>query len=140
MNFSDKPILACPVHVQPNEHKQSPRFRLPAEQQGRWVLKTFDLFEVCKLCFKSSCSLNNLLKANGFDVCKSSSGSQAVKWAKEGKLKQLEEYCLQDAKLTYEISAALRARLPLSGWSNSPLVVCTRQGDSSSISFECGVQ
>jgi hypothetical protein len=38
-------------------------------------LKLFDYFEVSRLGFSSSCSLNNLLKANGKEV-KSSSGAQ----------------------------------------------------------------
>ena len=45
-------------------------------------MKLFDYFEVCRLGFGSSCSLNNLLKANGEEV-KSSSGAQAVQWAAE---------------------------------------------------------
>jgi hypothetical protein len=71
-------------------------FGLSPEKQGQWVLKSFDLFEVCRLCFRSSCSLNNLLKANGHEV-KSSSGSQAVQWAAEGQWDLLEDYCMQVA-------------------------------------------
>lgn len=69
-------------------------FGLSPEKQGQWVLKSLDLFEVCRLCFRSSCSLNNLLKANGHEV-KSSSGSQAVQWAAEGQWDLLEDYCMQ---------------------------------------------
>lgn len=49
-----------------------------------WISKLFDLFEVCRLGFDSSCSLQALLDANGFSQGKSASGLQAVKWAKEG--------------------------------------------------------
>ena len=44
-------------------------------------MKVFDYFEICKLVFSSSCSLNALMTVNGEDV-KSSSGMQAVYWAR----------------------------------------------------------
>lgn len=94
------------------------RFGADAERQGRWVEKLFDIFEVCKLGLGSSCSLNNLLKANGHDV-KSSNGMQAVIWARQKRWRQLEDYCMKDTVLTYEISArALKEPivLPLTGW------------------------
>ncbi len=83
------------------------------------MLKTFDYFEVCKLCFKSSCGLNNLLRANNYEV-KSSSGTQAIQWAKQRDWTSLEEYCLRDARLTYEISVSAQAVIiPLTGWEGS---------------------
>jgi hypothetical protein len=91
------------------------RFSIPEEQQGRWILKLFDYFEVCKLAFGSSCSLNNLLKANGEDV-KSSCGSQAIEWAREGKWDLLEDYCMKDTMLTHKISTRGTVNIPLTGW------------------------
>jgi hypothetical protein len=91
------------------------RFNIPDEQQGRWVLKLFDYFEVCKLAFGSSCSLNNLLKANGEDV-KSSSGAQAIEWAKNQEWELLEDYCMQDTVLTHKISTRAVVHIPLTGW------------------------
>jgi hypothetical protein len=102
------------------------RFRIPKEQHGKWVLKTFDFYEVCKLCLGSSCSLNNLLMTNGYEV-KSSSGMQAVKWAKEKNWKSLEEYCMNDAILTYEISMTSDVTLPLTRWPNNIRVACARK-------------
>jgi hypothetical protein len=78
-------------------------------------LKLFDYFEVCLLGFSSSCSLNNLLKANGEEV-KSSSGAQAVQWAAEKKWKLLEDYCMQDTILTHCISVHSFVCIPLTGW------------------------
>jgi hypothetical protein len=71
-----------------------PRFNIPADKQGQWVLKTFDYFEICKLCFASSCSLNKLLRANGHEE-KTAEGKMAVEWAREGRWELIEEYCLQ---------------------------------------------
>lgn len=97
------------------------RFGVPDAQHGRWVLKTLDYFEICKLCFGSSCSLKNLLAANGHEA-KSSSGLQAIEWAREGRWKEVEDYCMRDAILTHGIccrgSAEKAVRLPLTGWSH----------------------
>jgi uncharacterized protein YprB with RNaseH-like and TPR domain len=108
------------------------RFNISAEQQGQWVLKTLDLFEVCKLCFGSSCSLKNLLAANGLEQ-KSSHGLQAIEWAKQGNWKDVEEYCMRDAMLTHQVSSRLQGTImiPLTGWSHP---IFFSGGDS--ISFE----
>lgn len=91
------------------------------------MLKTFDLFEVCKLCFNSSCSLNNILRANGHEA-KSGTGVLAIEWARRGEWDKVESYCMQDAIKTHQIcSAAADAAvtIPLTGWSHG--VVCTRK-------------
>lgn len=97
------------------------QFGVPAEQQGRWMLKLFDYFEICRLCYRSSCSLDNLLRHNGYTELKTSSGLQAVQWAEEGQWDMLEEYCMQDTVLTHKISSEHRqgsciVHLPLTGW------------------------
>ena len=126
------------------------QFNVCPQRQGQWVLKTLDLFEVCKLCFGSSCSLKNLLQANGMEQ-KSSHGLQAIEWAKQGNWKDVEDYCMKDAMLTHEISvrcnsnsgsakenASSRAAspvvvVPLTGWSHPVhFAVCKVSG---SISF-----
>jgi hypothetical protein len=79
---------------------------------------------VCKLAFGSSCSLNNLLKANGEDV-KSSCGTQAIEWAREGQWQLLEDYCMRDTILTHKIStSASSVCIPLTGWGKD--VTCVR--------------
>lgn len=101
------------------------RLGVPDEQQGRWVLKTFDFFEICKLCFGSSCSLKNLLAANGHES-KSSTGLQAIEWAKQERWDKVEAYCMRDAILTHRICASSKpVVLPLTGWSHS--VECVRK-------------
>jgi hypothetical protein len=78
------------------------RYGVPQARYRLWYMKLFDYFEVidsffvecfanslkksklqiCKVLLGSSCSLNNLLLANGRQV-KTSSGMQAVVWARE---------------------------------------------------------
>ena len=118
------------------------RFNVCPKRQGQWVLKTLDLFEVCKLCFGSSCSLKNLLQANGMEQ-KSSHGLQAIEWAKQGNWKDVEDYCMRDAMLTHQISVCNNedsvtsstgvVTAPLTGWSHPVhIAVCKVTG---SISF-----
>jgi hypothetical protein len=102
------------------------RFRVSKERQASWVAKTFDLYEVCKLCLGSSCLLNNLLRRNGYKV-KSSSGLQAIRWARSGDWQSLEDYCMDDAMLTHSISSASRVILPLTGWPETVVVECVRE-------------
>lgn len=101
------------------------RFGIPPQQHAAWVLKTFDYFEVCKLCFASSCSLNKLLLANGYQP-KISHGLQAIEWANQGRWEDVEEYCMSDAMLTHSICTSEKAiMLPLTGWSHP--VTCVKQ-------------
>lgn len=75
-------------------------------------MKLFDYFEVCKIYFGSSCSLNRLLEINGEEV-KTSSGMQAVIWAKEEKWDELIDYCMADTILTHKISCREKVVIPL---------------------------
>lgn len=97
------------------------RYRVVEERYSKWYLKLFDYFEVCKVLFKTSCSLNNLLLANGEEV-KSSSGLQAVQWAKQGKWQELINYCMDDTVLTHKISSRETVLIPTT---NHPHVICT---------------
>jgi hypothetical protein len=119
--------MVCSVEFSPRHPMtratRTHRFNVSEEKQGSWMLKLFDYFEVCKLAFGSSCSLNNLLMANGEDV-KSSSGMQAVEWARHGQYRQLEEYCMQDTILTHKISCTEAVHVPLTGWTRG--VTCIR--------------
>jgi hypothetical protein len=96
-------------------------FNVPSSRYERWIMKLYDVFECCKLLHSSSCSLNALLHANGYSP-KTSTGLQAVEWAKEGKWDELEEYCMADTKLTHAISVEHRGvLLPLSSGSHQIL-------------------
>lgn len=78
--------------------------------------------------FGSSCSLNSLLSANGIET-KTSSGMQAVVWAREKRWKELADYCMADTILTHRVSSLPRVVLPLTG---RPSVACrlARLGDA----------
>ena len=101
------------------------RFSVPKERYEKWYAKLFDYFEVCKVVFNSSCSLNNLLAANGQEV-KSSTGAQAVEWAKEEKWDELVDYCMADTILTHQISSMPSVRIPLT---KQDAVMFTLKGD-----------
>lgn len=101
------------------------RYSVPHDRYAGWFLKLFDYFEVCKILFGSSCSLNKLLETNGEPV-KTSSGKQAVEWAKQGKWVDLENYCMADTILTHKISTRARVTIPLT---NKPRVTCDHTVD-----------
>jgi hypothetical protein len=96
-------------------------FKVPPERYNHYFMKVFDYYEYCRLLFDASCSLNNLLKANGH-VVKTSSGLQAVIMAKEKKWAELEEYCKQDTRKTGELCLMPILVIPLR---NKPHVICT---------------
>lgn len=96
------------------------RYKVPVERYSRWYAKLFDYFEICKVVFGASCSLNSLLQANGIET-KTSSGMQAVVWAREKRWKELADYCIADTILTHRVSSLPRVVLPLT---NRPSVVC----------------
>lgn len=88
-------------------------FDLPrlAKQCGRtnmasWLKKTVDphFFMKGVLGIGACTKLDNLLIANGFE-CKSGSGLAAIQFWKEGNLPALKAYCMDDARLTYELCA-----------------------------------
>ncbi len=88
-------------------------FDLPriAKQCGRdmipWLRKTVDPLHMMKgvLGFGACMKLNDLLIANGFEP-KSGSGLAAVQFWKDRNLDALSSYCMDDARLTYELCAA----------------------------------
>ena len=71
-----------------------------------WLKKTVDPLFMMKgvLGFGACMKLDNLLIANGFE-CKSGSGLEAVRLWKEGNRTALSSYCMDDARLTYELCA-----------------------------------
>lgn len=38
------------------------RFKVPPARVHSWMLKVFDMFEICRLVFRSSCSLDSILQ------------------------------------------------------------------------------
>ena len=106
------------------------KFDVEAGRYTAWLCKTLDYFMICKLVFESSCSLNKLLEKNGLNP-KTSTGMQAVLWAKEGKWDDIAEYCMDDCKLTYEVSMMSSVKLPLRGDPDARVHRCLETGSLS---------
>ncbi|NDC89829.1 MAG: hypothetical protein EB075_13725, partial [Bacteroidetes bacterium] len=107
------------------------QFKVSDAQMQNWIGKTFDYFEICKIVFNSTCSLNALLEANGEKV-KTSNGMQAVVWAEEGNWGDLVDYCMMDVKLTHKISTQKHVILPLR---NRPHARCRHSLRNHSLQF-----
>jgi hypothetical protein len=87
------------------------QFKVSNERMTSYVLKTFDIFEYSRRVFNRTFGLNLLLELNGFEV-KSGNGMQAVIYAQEGKWEELESYCADDSRLTWEVSQMTRLLIP----------------------------
>ena len=70
----------------------------------KWVLKCKDPFMAAKHILKNTCGLNFLLELNGMGA-KTGSGGDAVLLAEQGQWDKLLDYCLMDARLTYDLCA-----------------------------------
>jgi hypothetical protein len=77
----------------------------------QWILKTLDVFFTVKNAIKRFYKLDRLLQYNGF-ACKTGTGVQAIEYAKKGDVESLQAYCLQDAKLTWELTRKDRVLIP----------------------------
>ena len=71
----------------------------------RWVLKSFDVLDICRKAFNRTFSLNLALELNIAGFQKSGSGMEAVYQAREGRWDELEAYCLDDSILTHKLSS-----------------------------------
>jgi hypothetical protein len=85
---------------------------VPHARIESWVVKTFDVFEACKLGLNSTFSLDRLLAANSLES-KSGSGLHAIHLAKTGQWEALGSYCMQDTRMTYLVSSQRAIMLPL---------------------------
>lgn len=88
---------------------------VPPHRYEPWILKLFDLFEIARLGFASSCGLGQLLTANGLKP-KLADGKQAVAWAESQDYQRLEEYCQDDADMTYDVSAMPKIVIPMNSY------------------------
>jgi hypothetical protein len=81
------------------------QFKIPNEKVQAWVLKTRDVLEICRRSFGVTFPLNAALALNNVgDGAKTGSGLEAVEQANKGLWKELEAYCLDDSRLTYELT------------------------------------
>jgi uncharacterized protein YprB with RNaseH-like and TPR domain len=80
------------------------------QETGRFLLNYnhFDIFAFIKKLTKKNMSLDTVAKLLGCKNLKSGSGAGAVELAKQGKWKELKEYCNDDVDATEELYLKLR--------------------------------
>lgn len=78
---------------------------------ARWRLKLHDVFEACKLALSVTFPLSALLALNGLPG-KTGSGADAIQLALEGEWDRLGAYCLNDTRVTHQVSSMRAIRLP----------------------------
>lgn len=83
-----------------------------------WVLKSFDPYETCEAALNCTFGLQMLLTKNG-KQSKTASGKQAIVFALNKQTKELEDYCLADARLTYQVCDTHSIKLPIYSWATS---------------------
>ena len=90
---------------------------LHSEHEGAWQRKLVDpLLSARALFGTGACvKLATLLELNNLES-KSASGAEAVAMAREGRWSELEAYCMQDTRLTYELMALPSVRWPNRSW------------------------
>jgi RNase_H superfamily len=82
------------------------QFKIPSKTSENWKRKIFDVYAICSnLKQKRTFNLNLALELNGFSEVKTGDGLRAVTLAKEGKWKELEDYCRVDTRLTHALSS-----------------------------------
>jgi hypothetical protein len=78
---------------------------------ARWRLKLHDVFEACKLALNVTFPLSALLALNGLPG-KTGSGADAIQLALDGDWPMLGAYCLNDTRMTHQVSALPRIAIP----------------------------
>lgn len=76
--------------------------RLRTATPNIWEKERIDLLEEIEMAAGSRVSLSKLAEAN-LGVKKERHGSEAITLYREGKMKELKEYCLNDVRLTKEL-------------------------------------
>lgn len=80
------------------------------ERVKGWLLKLFDPFHAMRTAFHTTCKLDKMLALNGLE-CKSSTGLEAISMARNGEWERLENYCMDDVRLTVQLCQQGRLRL-----------------------------
>ena len=97
-------------------------WNIPDERVEAWVLKTFDVFEACKIAINRTFPLKNLLAVNGMES-KSGTGLAAINLAKTFQWDALGDYCMQDTRLTFLVSTQRTVVLPITTKTNQRIVM-----------------
>ena len=77
-------------------------FDIPDKQMTRWVRKCVDPYMHAQFITGTPCKLQKFLDMNGLES-KTGNGGDAITLAHEGQWEKLLDYCLMDAKLTYNL-------------------------------------
>ena len=85
---------------------------VPASRVEAWVIKTFDVYEACRLSLNATFPLSRLLALNDMES-KTGSGLEAIALAQKGQWDALGAYCMQDTRLTYLVSTQPAIALPV---------------------------
>ena len=80
------------------------QFKIPNDKVQGWAMKNYDILEICRKGFSRTFNLNSCLALNGVGDGKTGSGLEAVHQAQRGDWEALASYCLDDSRLTYELS------------------------------------
>ena len=80
------------------------QFKIPNDTIQRWTLKTYDVLEIVRRGFGRTFNLTSCLALNGVGDGKTGSGLEAVLQAQRGDWEALCAYCLDDSRLTYELT------------------------------------
>ena len=71
----------------------------------RWVLKCVDPLVYAQRVLDGGCKLQRMLDLNNGLGAKTASGGDAIRMAQEGEWEALLDYCMEDARLVYELLA-----------------------------------
>ncbi len=97
-------------------------WNIPNERVEAWILKTFDVFEACKIALNRTFPLKKLLAANGMES-KTGTGLGAIQLAQTFQWEALGDYCMQDTRLTFLASAQRTIVLPIITKTNQRIVM-----------------
>jgi hypothetical protein len=109
--LDDAPVLAAFNGIGFDIPFVTAALKVSPDRVMKWVLKSLDVFEICKRASHRTFPLNMVLDLNG-KTSKTGDGGQAVVQASMGLWQKLGEYCLEDAKLTFDLSQMTRIALP----------------------------
>ena len=112
INFLDEAPLLCAFNgVRFDVPFLARCWGLSDSRVASWIIKLVDPFESCKLALCKTFSLDSVLRVNGIQ-CKTGSGAEAVKMAKQGRWAELEEYCMADTRKTHQLVKMQMIQLP----------------------------
>lgn len=87
------------------------RFSIEDERVKMWTRKTLDIFLFVSEVLQTPCQLKRMLAMNGMPS-KSGSGKEAIVMAHKGEWNKLASYCMDDARLTHNLTTMPEILVP----------------------------